>query len=119
LLDGNDSWVMIHVEIQSQQESNFASRMFAYNCRIQDRYNREVVSLAVLGNERRSWRPDEFTFDRLGCRIRFNFPIVKLIDFEDQINDLESTLNPFSVVVLAHLQALATRRDSDSIGNCV
>ena len=38
LKDGSETWVLIHVEIQSQEESNFGRRMYTYNYRIYDRY---------------------------------------------------------------------------------
>jgi hypothetical protein len=47
--DGVDAWVLAHVEVQSQEERDFARRMFVYNYRLYDRYARQVVSLAVLG----------------------------------------------------------------------
>jgi hypothetical protein len=36
---GEEAWILIHVEVQAQEESNFAQRMFIYNYRIYDRYN--------------------------------------------------------------------------------
>ena len=35
---------------QGQPESDFAKRMYVYNYRLFDRYDRPVVSLAVLGD---------------------------------------------------------------------
>lgn len=37
---GEEAWVLIHVEVQSQEESGFAERMYVYNYRIYDRYKR-------------------------------------------------------------------------------
>lgn len=37
--NGKDEWVLIHVDVQSQQERGFAERMFVYNYRLFDRYN--------------------------------------------------------------------------------
>ena len=52
LKDGEEAWVLLHIEIQSQEESGFAERMWVYYYRIYDRYKRRVASLAVLGDER-------------------------------------------------------------------
>ncbi len=30
-LDGEEEWVLVHVEVQGQEESRFASRMFVYS----------------------------------------------------------------------------------------
>ena len=34
LKDGIKKWILIHVEVQSQQKSDFSERMFVYNYRI-------------------------------------------------------------------------------------
>src|SRR5262249_36433329 len=69
LKDGQEAWVLIHVEIQSQRDPEFAERMFVYNYRIYDRHRRTIISLAVLGDEEPHWRPDRFEYGRFGCRM--------------------------------------------------
>lgn len=54
---GQEEWVLVHVEVQSQPEAEFARRMYVYNYRLFDRYNRRVASFAILGDNRRGWRP--------------------------------------------------------------
>lgn len=111
LRDGEEAWVLVHIEVQSQEEDDFAGRMFVYHYRIYDRYQRRVASLAVLGDDRPNWRPDEFGDQLFGCQIRFQFPIVKLLDYQPQWLMLEESLNPFATVVMAHLKAKETTRD--------
>ena len=106
---GSEAWVLIHVEVQSQSESGFAERMYVYNYRIYDRYKRTVVSLAVLGDESRSWKPNQFGYELWGCEVNFKFPIVKLLDYQQEWSILESSRNPFATVVMAHLKAQETR----------
>jgi hypothetical protein len=48
LRDSADVWILIHLKVQSQRDADFARRMFVYHYRILDRYNRDVVSLAIL-----------------------------------------------------------------------
>jgi len=109
--DGEESWVLIHIEVQSQDESNFAERMFVYHYRLFDRYHRQIVSLAVLSDERDSWRPETFGYDLWGCELHFRFPTVKLLDYRTAWATLEASHNPFATVVMAHLTAQETRRD--------
>ena len=45
--DGQEDWLLVHIEVQGQREADFARRMFTYNYRLFDRYARPVVSLAV------------------------------------------------------------------------
>jgi hypothetical protein len=89
-------------------------RMCVYNYRLFDRYNRTVVSLAILGDDRATWRPDRFASDLWGCSVAFQFPIVKLLDYAAQVPALAANPNPFAAVVLAHLKAQETRTDEDA-----
>ncbi|HVA88758.1 MAG TPA: cytosolic protein, partial [Chloroflexota bacterium] len=78
LLNGRDAWILVHVEVQSQEEDAFTRRMFIYFARIFDHFNREVVSMAVLADERLGWRPETFSMGRWGFSLQVRFPIVKL-----------------------------------------
>ena len=108
---GEENWILIHVEIQAQEESNFAQRMFIYNYRIYDLYKRSVASLAILGDERADWRPSQFGYQLFGCSVDFQFPVVKLLDYSQRLSELEASRNPFATVVMAHLAALETSGD--------
>ncbi len=112
--DGAESWLLVHVEVQSRRESDFPRRMFVYHYRIFDRYNRQVISLAVLADDRPNWRPDRFAYDLWGCRLDFQFPVVKLLDFAGQEAVLEASDNPFAIVTRAHLATMQTRQDPTS-----
>ncbi len=107
-----EAFILIHVEVQSQEESGFAQRMFVYHYRIFDFYQKRVVSLAVLGDERSSWRPDRYTYTLAGCELSLRFPIVKLVDFEDRWLELEASNNLMAVVVMAHLRSRTTKSDA-------
>lgn len=109
--EGSEAWVLIHLEVQSQEETNFSERMFVYHYRIYDRYKRRVASIAILGDERSGWRPNQFESELWGCEVVFRFPVVKLIDYQQQWSALEVSRNPFATVVMAHLKAQETRAD--------
>ena len=51
LLTGDERWIYIHIEVQGSQQAEFAKRMFVYNYRIFDRFDRPVASMAVLADE--------------------------------------------------------------------
>jgi len=112
--DGEETWLLIHIEVQSQHETDFARRMFVYHYRIFDRYNRQVVSVAVLGDDHPNWRPDRFGYDLWGCELGFRFPIVKLLDFARLRLTLETSPDPISAIVLAHLATLEKPNDDES-----
>ena len=84
--------------------------MYTYNYRLDDRYNRPVASLAILADDRPSWKPTSYQATTLGTKMQFDFSIAKLLDFSQAWDALETNSNPFSTVVMAHLKA----RDTNS-----
>jgi predicted transposase/invertase (TIGR01784 family) len=109
LRDGMERWVVVHIEVQSQKEADFGQRIFTYFARLQDKFQREVASLVILGDTDKDWLPSSYETSLFGCQLQFTFPIVKLVEYKKRVAELESSDNPFSVVVLAHLAAQATK----------
>jgi len=110
-LDGREEWLFIHIEIQAQPEGQFSLRMWTYYYRIWDKYGQRVVSLAILADDDPKWRPGAFETETAGCRLRFEFPTFKVLDFQDAGVVFERTGNPFALVMAAHQMALATSQD--------
>jgi hypothetical protein len=110
-LSGEETWVLIHIEVQSSEQAEFSFRMYVYNYRLSDKYNVPIVSLAILGDERSSWRPQQYQRQLWGCSVDFQFPIAKLLDYGRNWQGLEESSNPFAIVVMAHLKAQETRND--------
>ncbi|HVS39067.1 MAG TPA: hypothetical protein VMS17_26145 [Gemmataceae bacterium] len=108
---GVECWVLIHVEVQTARDPDFPQRMYVYNYRVFDRYNRPVASLAVLADGDPAWRPTDFRNHLFGCEAGLRFPAVKLLDFAAHEAVLEASSNPFAPVVLAHLKARQTHGD--------
>jgi hypothetical protein len=112
--NGREAWVLIHIEVQTQREADFPRRMYRYNNRLTERYNRTVVSLAVLADDDPNWRPDHYQKELWDCSVRMGWPALKLLDYANRVAELEGSKNPFAKVVLAHLKALETRKDPSS-----
>ncbi len=108
---GVECWVLVHVEVQTERDADFPLRMYVYNYRVFDRYNRPVASLAVLADDDPNWRPDEYRRSLFDCEASLRFQHVKLLDFAAHEAVLEASTNPFATVVLAHLKARETRGD--------
>jgi hypothetical protein len=111
LLGGLSRWLLLHVEVQGAKEKAFPTRMMVYNFRIFDLFGQHPISLAILTDTNRQWRPDHYGFDAADTAWHFRFGMVKLLDFKQRIDELDASDNPFAVVVLAHLQAQDNRRD--------
>jgi hypothetical protein len=103
--------VLIHIEFQNQKQMNFSEREFIYFYRLRDHYKKPIVCLAVLGDERRNWRPNHFEEELWGCHLSFTFPIVKIADYLERWDELEASTNPFATVIMAHLKTQETRQD--------
>jgi hypothetical protein len=110
--DGAEIWVLIHIEVQGQVDEEFSKRMYVYHYRVFDRYNLPVVSLAVLADESTEWRVSGYEYALWGCRLRLDFPMVKLLDYREQWEALQASLNPFAVLVMAYLKARETHGDA-------
>jgi hypothetical protein len=108
--DGTETWVLIHVEVQGEAERDFAERMYVYHYRLFDRYQMDVVSLGVLADSNRNFRPNSYHWKRWGCELDFRFPRVKLLDWQDHWAQLERSDNVFALVVMAQLRAKSSKR---------
>jgi hypothetical protein len=110
LLNGQEIWLLIHIEIQVQASQKFNRRVFVYNYRLMNAHGVEVVSLAVLTGEQPG-QSGKFRTERWGCSHDFQFPAVRIIDYRDRWDELEKSDNPFAAAVKAQLKALETKGD--------
>jgi len=86
--------------------------MFVYNYRIFDRYDKPVASFAVLADEHSNWRPDNFSYGVLGSETSIHFPIAKLTDYHDKVDELLTMDNSFAVVTATHVLTQQTRKNA-------
>jgi hypothetical protein len=113
LKGGQQIWLLLHLEVQSQSETGFEERMFTYNIRIFDQFRQVPISLAILCDESLSWRPSRYEADYPDTSLSFRFGTVKLLDWRDCLDELESSTNPFATVVMTHLKVIETKRNVD------
>lgn len=113
LRDGAAHWVLVHVEVQAQQDADFAWRVLDYNFRIFSEYGRPVASLVLLADDQPDWHPDSFYNEVLGTVMGISFATAKLLDFAQHEAMLMASANPFALVTLAHLRTQQARHDPD------
>ncbi|MBF0452268.1 MAG: HD domain-containing protein, partial [Candidatus Magnetomorum sp.] len=109
---GEDTWVLVHAEIQGQKENAFGHRSFVYNYRAFELYKKPVVSLAILADDNAKWRPTAYYREIWGCKTAFHFNTVKLLDYKNKSHLLETSSNPFAVVVQSHLKSIETKKNN-------
>jgi hypothetical protein len=109
-LQGEEMWLLIHVEVQGTPEDDFAQRMFSYNLRIFDRFGKPAISLAILCDSDPSWRPNQYSYSYPDTELNFKFGTVKLLDYQNRCPDLVASDNPFATVVMAHLKTQETSK---------
>jgi hypothetical protein len=115
LKDGTEKWVLIHIEIQSQEDPGFPLRMFQYYYRGRDLFpDRSMACLAILGDDNEAWKPGGYVDALWQTRVEFVFRVVKLKEYERHLEELEHSANPFARFTLAHLKTVQTRGDYET-----
>lgn len=113
--DGQEHWLLIHVEVQAQSEEQFAERMYLYHSLLFLQYRRPIVSLAVLIDQRPEWRPATYGYDHWGCALQFQYPVMKLLDWRGREEELAASNNLFAQVALVQLAALTSHGQLESL----
>lgn len=108
LRNGDEKWLLIHIEIQGYNDGDFPERMYIYNYRIFDKKRKDVLSLALLTDDNPDFRPNEYRRSLWGVDVIFRFRMVKVVDYRDQLAELETSTHPFAIAVRAFLQTLET-----------
>ena len=110
LRNGNESCIYIHIEVQGSMQADFSKRIFVYNYRIYDRYDCPVASFVVLADANVGWKPTSFSYEVLGCKHTLDFPVAKLTDYRDKVDELLASNNPFALITAAHILTQQTRK---------
>ena len=106
LKNGAEQWILIHIEIQSTPQGEFAERVYIYNTLAWLNYRREVVSIALLTDKDPNWRPNRYERGLAGCRTQFEFVACKLIDFDEAQLRAAAPSNPAALMLLAFRRAM-------------
>ena len=109
LKNGNEQWILCHLEIQTSYEADFAFRVDLYNAGLKWLFRQHVLTLVILADLRSDWRPSEHHFELAGFESRLRFPICKILDRLDS-DWANSTSLPVQV---ARAQVAALRTASD------
>jgi predicted DNA-binding ribbon-helix-helix protein len=109
---GKNLVLLLHVEVQAAPEQKFTERIFVYSLRIFDYFRQPAISLAILCDANPTWRPRQYGFSLPGTSLNFEFSMVKLLDYRDRMAELDTSRNPFAIVVKSHLKLQETKKDN-------
>jgi hypothetical protein len=82
-----------------------------YRHRLRARHTQPVITIVILGDDRRRWRPKRHKEGKYGSWDICEWIPIKLLDLGKDMADLESDENVFALFVAAHLETMATRKN--------
>ena len=111
LKDGNEKWILVHIEVEGSADADFSKRMFRYFYRIFDKFDREIVAFAVMTGSSTSEDSLEFTYSYFGTTLDYAYNVRKVMDYDDK--ELMQSNRLFSKVVLATKYMHETKNEVD------
>ena len=108
LKDGSERWLLIHIEVQSYYEADFAERMFAYFYRIYDKYGPHITAMAIYTGASKQ-QPDTFRYELFGTEVTYRFNTFSIRQAKEAA--LLTSDNPFALALLAGKYHLQTRKN--------
>ncbi len=109
LKNGEERWVLVHIEVQARFETLFSKRMFTISYRILDKHKVEPVALAVFVDTLIPKQFDTYENKIYGTETRYKYNAYKIIEqIESELLKREGNL--FALVVLANLRTIQTKK---------
>ena len=66
-----------------------------------------------MADQHPHWRPDSFGYTVLGSVTSIQFPIAKLTDYKDRVDELLTSDNTFAIVTAAHVLTQRTQKNAE------
>jgi hypothetical protein len=94
---GAENWFLIHIEVQGSADKKFSERMFDYFYRIYDKYKKPITAIAILTDNKPTFKPKTFELNFLGTRLLYEFNSYKILEQNEKL--LNESNNAFAIVV--------------------
>ena len=111
LLNGEERWIFIHIEFQSDGNKVIGLRMYRYYRRIYDLYGKEITAIVIYTGNSIPKMHNRYEHTVYGTSIIYIFNSYAIIKQDEA--SLLADPNPFSIVVLANYYVLKTKNDSE------
>lgn len=113
LKDGEEQWILIHIELQGYHDKEFSERMFTMFYRIYDSFQKKIAALAIFTDGEEGYEPSSFDYDYFHTKLHYEYFTYKILKQSEK--ELIKSENPFAMVVLAGLYTLKTEGKSRTI----
>ena len=97
LKNGEAKWVLLHIEIQSYEDSKFSDRMYTYYSRIFDKYQKDIEAIVLYTYQSDRHKYSKYERKFINTKITYEYQIYDLA--KQNIKELEKSNNPFSFVI--------------------
>lgn len=107
LQNGNEEWILVHIEFQTAAEKDFTARMYHYYQLIRAKYDRQVSALVVYTGKHKPRIYDYYKEQSYTSSLVYRFKTYHIAC--QNPDELLLNPNPFAIVVLANYYVLKTR----------
>lgn len=110
--NGDNEWILVHIEVQGYHDAHFSRRMFTYYSRILDKYDKPIAAFAIFTENNTAFKPCEYYREFLGTGVLYRYNVLKILDQDEQM--LRESDNPFAIVILTVKVALKSKSVSEN-----
>ncbi|GAB3059284.1 RpnC/YadD family protein [Virgibacillus ainsalahensis] len=111
LKNGEERWILIHIEVQGKVNEAFSKRMFRYFYRLYDKFDKEIYAIALLTDIGNTKHTNQFHYSFHGTEVDYTYNAYQFR--ENDLEKLKRSSNPFAAAVIAGIYASKTRKDAD------
>ncbi|MFN8672546.1 MAG: Rpn family recombination-promoting nuclease/putative transposase [Candidatus Sericytochromatia bacterium] len=98
LKNGKSKWILLNIEIQSYEDSNFAKRMYQHYARIFDKFDKEIDAIVIYTYKSDRHKYKKYESEFLETKLSYEFRSYDIA--EQKIEELEKIKNPFSFIMV-------------------
>ena len=112
MTNGQKTTILLHLEVQGQQQQKFPIRLIEYSLAISENYEEPVLSIALLLDTDPKWYVD--SYEKINPLTnkpyhQFFFYAVKLLHYASKLEELKPEDKNFALVLRAQLNVMETQ----------
>lgn len=115
LKDGEEKWILIHIELEASSNPNIGRRLFQYFYRIVDKYNVDVETIVVFVGDEKQKKMTSFLYKCINTKLQFDFHNYHIFDHTDE--ELLAMDSIFGLVIIAAKKSWLEGKVSDETLN--